>query len=192
MAQFNPHNYIDVQERINRFWSEYQDGAIRTELASAPSQFEQVVFRAEVYKHRDNPHPDATGYAAEVAGSTFKDGANFTSWHENSETSAIGRALANLGYAKNRQERPSKQEMEKVERGRPARPANGNAPPPDEEAAGTVSWTEAWKVLREKKIKNAEDFAVLTGHAIDKGLSPQEAIDLAMSCLADIEAAAGD
>ena len=114
MPRFDPNTYVDVQERINRFWSEYPDGRIVTELVSLPDDFERVVFRASIYKDRGNPGADATGFAAETQGGL---GPNQTSWHENGETSAIGRALANMGYAKTREDRPSKQEMEKVARG---------------------------------------------------------------------------
>ena len=114
--RFDPNDYVDVQERITQFWNEYPDGAIRTDLASPASSFTEVVFRAEIYKHRDYERPDSVGYAAEKPGN----GANQTSWHENCETSAIGRALANMGAAKSRKDRPSKQEMQKVERNQPA------------------------------------------------------------------------
>lgn len=113
--RFDPNDYVDVQERITQFWNEYPDGAIRTDLASPASSFTEVVFRAEIYKHRDHANPDSVGYAAEKPGN----GANQTSWHENCETSAIGRALANMGAAKSRKDRPSKQEMQKVERAQP-------------------------------------------------------------------------
>ena len=113
--RFDPNDYVDVQERITQFWDKYPDGAIRTDLASPASSFTEVVFRAEIYKHRDHEKPDSVGYAAEKPGN----GANQTSWHENCETSAIGRALANMGAAKSRKDRPSKQEMQKVERAQP-------------------------------------------------------------------------
>jgi hypothetical protein len=113
MARFNVDDYVDVQERISRFWSEYPEGRIITEIMSLPDEFERVVFRAQVFKAQ-NTTPDVTGWAAEVAGGQ---GANQTSWHENAETSAIGRALANMGYAKSAKDRPSRQEMGKVNRG---------------------------------------------------------------------------
>ena len=113
-GKFNLNDYIDVQDRINRFWTEYPDGAIRTTLESDANEFEHVVFRADVYKNRDNTGPDATGYAAETKGQGGM--ANSTSWHENGETSAIGRALANMGYATSGKDRPSRQEMEKAVR----------------------------------------------------------------------------
>lgn len=113
MPRFNPEDYIDVQTRINRFWQEYPDGRIDTLLMSDPDHFDQVVFRASVYKHRDDQCPSVTGWAAEKAGGG---GANQTSWHENGETSAIGRALANMGYATSQKDRPSREEMGKTDR----------------------------------------------------------------------------
>jgi hypothetical protein len=62
----------------------------------------------------------------------------------------------------------------------------------EEDEPQITSWTEAHKVLRSKRITTAEEFAVLTGHDIKTGLTPQQAVDLALSCLADIEAATGD
>jgi len=118
MPPFVVSDYIDVQERISRFWQEYPDGAIRTELASGPLDFTVCRYRAEVYKQATNEHPDATGYAFEHAVTEGR-GPNTTSHEENCETSAIGRALANMGYARSRKDRPSKQEMEKVNRGMP-------------------------------------------------------------------------
>lgn len=113
-GKFNLNDYIEVQDRINRFWQEYPDGRIVTSLLTSPDNFDQVVFRTEVYKHKDNAHPDSTGIAAEEKG---KGGmANSTSWHENGETSAIGRALVNMGYADSNKDRPSREEMSKVQR----------------------------------------------------------------------------
>ncbi len=113
-GKFNLNDYVEVQDRINRFWHENPDGRMEVDLLSTPDNFDKVVFRARVYKHRDNPNPDATGIAAEEKG---KGGmANSTSWHENGETSAIGRALANMGYATSNKDRPSREEMGKVQR----------------------------------------------------------------------------
>jgi hypothetical protein len=126
MPRFDLANYVPVQERITEFWRDHPDGAIRTSLASDPADWTKCRYRAEVYTHRDHPQPDATGYAFEVAGGG---GANSTSHEENGETSSIGRALANLGYATSQQTRPSREEMTKVSRDttRPA-PAPQAAP----------------------------------------------------------------
>jgi hypothetical protein len=56
----------------------------------------------------------ATGYAEEVRGAG---NVNRTSHVENCETSAVGRALANAGYAgSDVNKRPSREEMSKVQR----------------------------------------------------------------------------
>lgn len=116
MPRFNVNDYIDVQERINTFWAENPNGAIITDVVFTPD-YDHIVIKASIWRDRVNGGlPDATGIAAEERGKTEKDGANFTNWHENCETSAIGRAIANFGYAKTLSERPSRQEMEKVER----------------------------------------------------------------------------
>ena len=114
MAKFDLNDYVDVQTRINDFWKQYPDGAILTTLLSDPGDFDRVVVQATVYKHRDDKIPSGSDIAAEEKG---KNGmANTTSWHENCATSAIGRALADIGMAKSQKDRPSRQEMEKVER----------------------------------------------------------------------------
>jgi hypothetical protein len=117
---FNVATYVDVQTRINRFWEEHPNGRIETQMMSLPDDFDQVVFKASVYTQVTDNNPSATGWAAEVATPNQR-GANQTSWHENAETSAIGRALANMGYAKTAEDRPSREEMDKVTRGPAAR-----------------------------------------------------------------------
>lgn len=149
-GRFNPDDYVDVQDRINRFWSENANGSIVTELLSTGDNFDRVVVRAKVYKTHQLDSgflPDATGIAAEERGPDKYAGANFTSWHENAETSAIGRALANMGYATSRQDRPSRQEMAKVNAGDdlPARTRTTSQNTIPTDVAG--SWTEFWKVV---------------------------------------------
>jgi hypothetical protein len=111
MPQFDVNSYIDVQERIGRFWQEYPDGRIDTNIMSPPDDFSQCRYVARVYKELNHSVPAATGWAFEIAGGG---GANRTSHEENCETSAIGRALANMGYATSGKDRPSKQEMTKA------------------------------------------------------------------------------
>lgn len=113
MPAYNPETYVDVQTRISRFWSEYPDGRIHTSLESNPDHFTEAIFKAMVYKRLDDAFPSATGWASEEAG---KGMAQQTAWMEVCETSAIGRALANMGYATTGEDRPSREEMEKVAR----------------------------------------------------------------------------
>ena len=109
MAQFNLNDYDTVDSRISQFWADHEHGAIRTHLVFDDG--ERVVVRAEVFRTIDLLNPCASGYAEERRGAG---NVNRTSHLENCETSAIGRALANLGYATKK--RPSREEMQKAER----------------------------------------------------------------------------
>ena len=84
--------YVEVNERIKYFRTaeEYKGWSINTELVDFNS--ESCIMRAEI---RDDQWVlRATGYAQEDKSSSY---INKTSYVENCETSAWGRALANLG-----------------------------------------------------------------------------------------------
>lgn len=82
--------YIEVNERIKHFRENYKDWALESEIVSLDNGV--CVIKATVR----NPEGiiKATGYAYEKEDSTF---INKTSYIENCETSAWGRALGNLG-----------------------------------------------------------------------------------------------
>jgi hypothetical protein len=108
MGFFNLEDYETVEERLSKFWKEHPTGRVWTKaLELSPSRF---VIYAEVYFDAADPHPKATGHAEETVQGR---GVNATSALENGETSAIGRALANCGYA-TKGKRPSREEMSKV------------------------------------------------------------------------------
>lgn len=125
--RFKLEDYIPVQERINTFWRDYPDGHIVTTLMSDPGDFTICRYRADVFRSLDDQRPAAVGHAFERAGQGM---ANQTSHEENCETSAIGRALANLGYATSASQRASREEMGKVQRAEqaPSKPAQAPAP----------------------------------------------------------------
>jgi hypothetical protein len=111
-AQFDPTLYSPVADRIRLFYERYPGGRIITELVSQLDG--ETVFRALAYRDDADPHPAATGWAAERQG----DGdVNAVACLENTETSAIGRALANLGFTASAR-RPSREEMAKADRAR--------------------------------------------------------------------------
>lgn len=108
MAFFNLDDYETVEERLSKFWKEHPTGRIFTRLIEhSPTRF---IVEAHVYRDSADAHPWATGLAEETVQGR---GVNATSALENGETSAIGRALANCGYA-TKGKRPSREEMAKV------------------------------------------------------------------------------
>ena len=81
-----------------------------------------VCIKAAVFRCLDDAEPSATGHAFEIRGQGY---VNTTSFIENGETSAVGRALANLGF-KIENGIASREEMQKVERMTSLPPQNGN------------------------------------------------------------------
>ena len=92
MANFNLDDYVQVNERIEKLYEKYPDGSIQTEIIS--NQNGEIIFKAYAFRDREDTRP-ATGHAMEREGSTY---INKTSHIENCETSAVGRALAMLGF----------------------------------------------------------------------------------------------
>jgi hypothetical protein len=114
MPKFNLADYETVEERIKKFYELYPDGRLVTELVEdyntqAPRTW---VFKAYAYLTAGDQAagiPKATGYASEIDGTG---GANNGSACENSETSSLGRCLANMSLSGNK--RASRTEMAKV------------------------------------------------------------------------------
>jgi hypothetical protein len=111
MASFNLQDYETVEDRLARFWSDHSEGRVITELVHHGAG--QFIVKALLFKTQTDVEPWATGYAEEKESGK---GVNATSALENCETSAIGRALANAGYA-TKGKRPSREEMAKASRG---------------------------------------------------------------------------
>lgn len=85
--------YAEVNQRIKAFRMLYPEGFIHTELISNDNGV--CVFRAKVgYEDEKGHHVLGTGTAYEKETSSF---INKTSYIENCETSAVGRALGMLG-----------------------------------------------------------------------------------------------
>jgi hypothetical protein len=102
--------YAPVADRIALFYERFPTGRIVTHLTMHNER--EVMFRATVYRDERSRWPAATGWASERIG----DGEiNTVACLENTETSAIGRALANLGFTASKN-RPSAEEMAKAAR----------------------------------------------------------------------------
>ncbi len=111
---FSPDQYATVAERIELFYSRFPQGRINTELVAREDG--EITFKALVYRSAAETVAAATGWASEREG----DGdINTVACLENTETSAVGRALANLGFTASTK-RPSREEMEKAARVRSA------------------------------------------------------------------------
>ena len=114
---FNLADYEPVEVRLEKFIKDYPSFRIATELEVVEAT--RYIVKAYLYKDASDGVAWATGYAEETVSSR---GVNQTSALENCETSAIGRALANAGYAP-KGKRPSREEMSKVVTPRVIKPA---------------------------------------------------------------------
>jgi hypothetical protein len=109
---FDLSNYETVEQRLVRWWAAYPNGRVYTCMMNYTG--DACVFYCELYADKDDKVPVATGYAEEIKSER---GVNATSFVENCETSAIGRAIANCPLqAPASGPRPSRNEMQKVER----------------------------------------------------------------------------
>lgn len=126
--KFNLNDYVMVEDRIREFYDKYPNGRIETRVVQATENLESVIVFAAIYKDDDTTVPLATGLAQEQkAVGGF---ANEVSWVENAETSAIGRSLANAGFQKKGEPRPTKEEMTKKERLEGGNSVPSSPPPP--------------------------------------------------------------
>jgi hypothetical protein len=106
-------DYEPVASRLARFWAAHPDGRIITSLVTFEG--DRVIAQCDVYFDRDDLRPVATDFAEELRGSN---NVNKTSHIENALTSATGRALADCNFASSDDwnKRPSREEMQKVQR----------------------------------------------------------------------------
>lgn len=102
--------YESVAERIEKFWVKYPNGRIDVKIVFQDGT--RYIVQTDIYKDVADALPFATDYAEEI-----RSNANRFPL-ENGSTSAIGRALHTGGLSKfsENQNRPSFEEMKRVER----------------------------------------------------------------------------
>ena len=120
---FNLDAYQTIDERIHLFWEKFPNGRISTDIIDIVrtdnGRPAQVIVKASVWRDIADIEPAAVDYAEETLGSNP---VNRTSFIENATTSAIGRALATLGFSPKKPTgeaanlRPTQIEMTKAER----------------------------------------------------------------------------
>jgi len=110
---FNLEDYEPVAHRLNRWLESCAFRGVQPKVITDLVHYlnDKCVFSASLY---ENDVLIATGWAEEIRGEGH---INKTSHLENCETGAVGRALANAGYAgSDLNKRPSREEMTKVQR----------------------------------------------------------------------------
>jgi hypothetical protein len=117
-------DYEPVEKRISDFWVKYPNGRILTSIVQLDESI--IIMRADVFTDREDMRPVTADFAQEKRGGS---GMTANSWLEICATSAIGRALADLDFAK-KGKRPSREEMVKAK-------GHDTLPPVDFIAAAT-------------------------------------------------------
>tara|TARA_Y100000593_G_scaffold73195_1_gene134463 strand:- start:5834 stop:6865 length:1032 start_codon:yes stop_codon:yes gene_type:complete len=107
---FKLQNYEMVEDRLKRFWAKCPNGRIDTEVVNVLMDGAMIMVKAYLYENKEDEKPVATGLAMDWKGKDS--GATKTNWMETSETSAIGRAIANSRYQDPKAQRPSREEMQ--------------------------------------------------------------------------------
>jgi len=121
---FNLNDYETVKERKIRFYKDFPDARISVSIVNQDLD-EKAVVKAEVYtclEDQKNGCPRGEGFALEIRDKELSknkygkdyESVNYSSWLENCEESAVGRALDNAGYASNA--KCSKDEIQKAAR----------------------------------------------------------------------------
>lgn len=140
--------YTEVKDRIRQFLLKYPNGKITSEVSWRSENCHAVMFRAFVYPEWDKPDYFFTGFAYEER-SKIESQVNSDAWVENCETSAIGRALANMDIGVNTA-RPSAEEMKKVNK-------NKKEPVDDIEEQSRKLLAHAYKKIETASNKELDD-----------------------------------
>lgn len=135
--KFNLNDYATVEERLRIYAQDNPDYRVATNIVHY-SETDKVVIKAVLFRNSEE-YAKQIIHASGLAEENMEGYVNQTSRVENCETSAIGRALANAGYQGKKEggvaPRPSREEMQKVERmsskkeAKPEKPETTETPP---------------------------------------------------------------
>lgn len=146
--------YAEVNQRIKAFRMVYPEGKIITEMISNVNGV--CIFRASVY---DGDILLGTGTAYEKEGSTF---INKTSYIENCETSACGRALGMCGFGID----TSVASAEEVQNAMANQEEKKATPKQVEILKKTYTGENLEKLLKANKVEKLEDIPMQTASSI--------------------------
>lgn len=109
---FDLSGYQTVQERIDLLWEIHPNARYNIEIVSLTET--QVVMKCSLWTDASDEHPRTVDFAEERVGTT---NVNKVSHIENCATSVLGRCISGLGGVFSpKGKRPSREEMQKVER----------------------------------------------------------------------------
>ena len=154
--RFDPDSYITVHERIEKFYAKFPQGRVITTILEHDRESGFVLVRAEVFREPDDALPAATGHAYELRSAGHVQQGSYV---EVGETSAVGRALALLGFEVKR----GIASREEVERGArkqqaaAARQPEKAAPPTPRDAAPNAPAAEEPPDLDAQILQAAEE-----------------------------------
>jgi hypothetical protein len=156
---FDLSNYETVDERLHKWWKEFPDGRLETEVVEASNT--RFIVICKLYRTEADPKPYATGIASETVSDR---GVNANFALPNCETSAIGRAISNAGLS-TKGKRPSREEMASVNAKSESFSVETKLPDP-------VQWGETdWTTAVPEAPNPPPECGCAKGMALKKGLS---------------------
>lgn len=110
MAELDPVDFAEAQERVAEFYRDFPEGSIRTFAVKLDGP--EAVFEARVYRTPEEASMGiyTSGWAREVEGKS----PGRARYLESCESGAVARALANLGYTGGGGRRPGRSEAVKA------------------------------------------------------------------------------
>lgn len=132
--------YATVDARVLAFWEMYPDGRIETQLLSDDG--DRCIFKAVAY---DMDASISTGHAFELRTASA---VNKTSYIENCETSAVGRALAFLGIGSNGSIASAEEVAAAIEQQAAKEPSKGKKAPQKAPDGLKATKQRAWAAMK--------------------------------------------